>query len=127
MAGKSAIAEKRRRPVDSLRVDNTRALNLAHPAGQPAPGEWLGRHPRWTFHFTPTSASWLNAVEGFFATSPGVVSSAAFSRASSIYRAPSTASSSTTTQQSKPFVWTADPNKIIAASARGHQVLESIR
>ena len=26
--------------------------------------EWLGRHPRVTFHFTPTSASWLNAVEG---------------------------------------------------------------
>ena len=24
-------------------------------------------HRRWTFHFTPTSASWLNAVEGFFA------------------------------------------------------------
>src|SRR5215207_8914946 len=29
---------------------------------------WLTRHPRVTFHFTPTSASWLNAVEGFFAT-----------------------------------------------------------
>ena len=28
--------------------------------------KWLARHPRWTFHFTPTSASWLNAVEGFF-------------------------------------------------------------
>src|SRR3974390_3480207 len=28
---------------------------------------WLARHPRWVFHFTPTSASWLNAVEGFFA------------------------------------------------------------
>ena len=27
---------------------------------------WLERHPRWVFHFTPTSASWLNAVEGFF-------------------------------------------------------------
>jgi hypothetical protein len=27
---------------------------------------WLSRHPRWTFHFTPTSASWLNAVENFF-------------------------------------------------------------
>jgi transposase len=26
---------------------------------------WLTRH-RWTFHFTPTSASWLNAVENFF-------------------------------------------------------------
>jgi transposase len=29
--------------------------------------KWLAQHPRWTFHFTPTSASWLNAVEGFFA------------------------------------------------------------
>jgi transposase len=27
---------------------------------------WLARHPRWTFHFTPTSSSWLNAVETFF-------------------------------------------------------------
>src|SRR5215213_6609291 len=27
---------------------------------------WLERHPRWTFHFTPTSGSWLNAVEAFF-------------------------------------------------------------
>ena len=29
---------------------------------------WLERHPRWVFHFTPTSASWINAVEGFFST-----------------------------------------------------------
>ena len=29
---------------------------------------WLARHPRWIFHFTPTSCSWANAVEGFFAT-----------------------------------------------------------
>jgi transposase len=28
--------------------------------------EWLAEHPCWIFHFTPTSASWLNAVEGFF-------------------------------------------------------------
>jgi transposase len=27
---------------------------------------WLADHPRWVFHFTPTSGSWLNAVEGFF-------------------------------------------------------------
>jgi transposase len=27
---------------------------------------WLQRHPRWTFHYTPTSGSWLNAVETFF-------------------------------------------------------------
>ncbi|MGF7056241.1 hypothetical protein GGC47_005457 [Bosea sp. OAE752] len=30
-------------------------------------------------------------------------------------------------QRSKPFVWTADSDKIIAAAARGHQMLESIR
>ena len=28
---------------------------------------WLARHPRFRFHFTPTSCTWLNAVEGFFA------------------------------------------------------------
>jgi len=28
--------------------------------------EWLADHPRWVFHFTPTSGSWLNAVENFF-------------------------------------------------------------
>ncbi len=27
---------------------------------------WLARHSRWTCHFTPTSASWLNAVENLF-------------------------------------------------------------
>ena len=26
--------------------------------------EWLARHPRFVFHFTPTSASWLNAERG---------------------------------------------------------------
>ena len=29
---------------------------------------WLARHPRFVFHFTPTSGSWLNAVESFFST-----------------------------------------------------------
>jgi DDE superfamily endonuclease len=28
---------------------------------------WIENHPRFVFHFTPTSASWLNAVESFFA------------------------------------------------------------
>lgn len=29
--------------------------------------QWLAEHPRFILHFTPTSASWLNAVEGWFA------------------------------------------------------------
>lgn len=28
--------------------------------------KWFGKHPRFKLHFTPTSASWLNAVEGWF-------------------------------------------------------------
>ena len=27
---------------------------------------WLEAHPRWSFHFTPTHASWLNQIELFF-------------------------------------------------------------
>lgn len=33
----------------------------------PAIRRWLARHPRWHVHFTPTSASWINQVERFFA------------------------------------------------------------
>jgi hypothetical protein len=51
--------------------------------------EWLARHPRFTFHFTPTSASWLNAVEASLPRSPSAASSAAYSAASSTSRPPS--------------------------------------
>lgn len=33
----------------------------------PAIRNWLQRRPHWHVHFTPTSASWLNLVERFFA------------------------------------------------------------
>ena len=50
------------------------------------------RHPRWTFHSTLTSSSWLNAVEGFFASSRQGGGSAAPSIRSSTSRLRSTAS-----------------------------------
>ena len=87
---------------------------------------WLSRHPRWTFHFTPTSSSWLNAVEGYFAKlakrrlKRGVFHSVVDLQAA-INRF-----IDETNQNSKPFVWTKDPDKIIAAVRRGHQVLDSI-
>lgn len=28
--------------------------------------QWLSKHPRFVLHFTPTSASWMNAVESWF-------------------------------------------------------------
>ena len=58
---------------------------------------WLARHPRWTFHFTPTSCSWLNAVETFFATLPAAACNAASSTRWSSSRPPSTAISPSTT------------------------------
>ena len=51
-----------RRETRSTPSSNNYATHK-HPKVQ----KWLARHPRWSFHFTPTSASWLNAVEGFFA------------------------------------------------------------
>ncbi len=33
----------------------------------PAIRKWLGARPRWRVHFTPTSSSWINQVEQFFA------------------------------------------------------------
>jgi transposase len=88
--------------------------------------DWLARHPRWTFHFTPTSASWLNAVEGFFAKltnrrlSRGVFQSVTELKAA-IERFIAEANTNP-----KPFVWTARPNRILAAVKRGKQTLESV-
>ena len=87
---------------------------------------WLDRHPRFTFHFTPTSCSWLNAVEGFFAKltkrrlKRGVFHSV-IDLQSAINRFVAEHN-----DKPKPFTWTADPNKIIAAVKRGHQALDSI-
>ncbi len=88
--------------------------------------EWLERHTNWTFHFTPTSSSWLNAVEGFFAKltrrrlKRGVFHSvvdlqAAINRFISEHN-----------QKPKPLTWKANPEEIIAARKRGFQTLESI-
>lgn len=41
-------------------------LDNSSSHGTPAVKEWLAKNPRVHFHYTPTSASWLNQVEGFF-------------------------------------------------------------
>ncbi len=88
--------------------------------------EWIENHPRFVFHFTPTSASWLNAIEGFFAKltkkrlKRGVFRSLQELK-DAIHRF-----LDDTNANPNPFTWTKDPNKIIAAVKRGHQVLDSI-
>ena len=81
--------------------------------------QWLARHPRWTFHFTPTSASWLNAVEGFFAKltrrrlKRGVFRSVAELQAAILRFIDEV------NHDPKPFVWTANPRKISPRSIEG--------
>ena len=87
---------------------------------------WLARHPRWTFHFTPTSASWLNAVEGFFAKLTkrrlrrGVFGSLVELQAA-INRFLAEANG-----DPKPFVWSAKPEHILEKVRRGNQALDAI-
>ena len=87
---------------------------------------WLTRHKRFTFHFTPTSASWLNAVEGFFAKLTRRRLKRGVFRSVLDLQAAINRFVAQTNAEPKPFVWTADPDKIIAAVKRGHQVLDSI-
>src|SRR5215469_4944075 len=87
---------------------------------------WLEKHPRFVFHFTPTSASWLNAVEGFFAKLTRRRLKRGVFRSIVDLQAATNRFLKETNDHPKPFVWTADPDKIIAAVRRGYQALDAI-
>lgn len=88
--------------------------------------QWLERRPRWVFHFTPTSASWLNAGEGFFAKLAKRRLKRGVFRSLVDLQATINRFIAEHNQTPKPFVWRADPDAIIAARNRGFQTLESI-
>jgi transposase len=87
---------------------------------------WLKRHQRFTFHFTPTSCSWANAVEGLFAKltrqrlKRGVFTSIVDLQAA-INRF-----IAETNDKPKRFVWTKSADAILAAVQRGRQALETV-
>lgn len=92
----------------------------------PAVRRWLARHPRFHLHFTPTSASWLNQVEGFLAEITrkrirrGIFRSVAeLEGAIMDYLEHHNANP-------KPFLWTASSHSILEKVARAKQVLESL-
>ena len=86
---------------------------------------WLDRHKSFPFHFTPTSCSWLNAVEGFFAKlSKRRLKRGVFHSLVDLQAAINRFVTETN-DDPKPFTWTADPDEIIAAVKRGYQALES--
>lgn len=91
----------------------------------PTVTQWLGKHPRFHIHFTPTSASWLNMVERFFRDITtdrlrrGVFRSvreliAAIKEFIAIHN-----------KNPKPFVWTAKANDILQKVIRANRRLSS--
>lgn len=87
---------------------------------------WLARHKRWSFHFTPTSASWLNAVEGFFGKlTRRRLKYGTFRSVEDLEAAITRFIDEHNKNEAKPFTWSASPDKIIAARNRGFQMLES--
>ena len=87
---------------------------------------WLSAHTNWTFHFTPTSSSWLNAVEGFFAKlTTRRLRRAIFNSVAECEAAIGRFIAAQNSREAKPFKWTADPDKIIAARKRGVQMINS--
>lgn len=79
----------------------------------PKVARWFVRHPRYHVHFTPTSASWLNQVERFFAT----ITTRRIRRGTfPSVRALETAIESYLAHHNdhcKPFVWTATADVIL--------------
>jgi len=79
---------------------------------------WLARHQRFHFHFTPTSASWLNQVETWF----GILSRQAIRRGSfESVRALVAAIERFTREwnaHASPFVWVKTPEQILAKAVR---------
>ena len=93
----------------------------------PVVKRWLKKHPRFHIHFTPTSASWLNMVERFFAEITrkrirrGVFKSVAeLEQAIYDYLA-------IHNHNPVPFVWTATATAILEKTARAKQTLETVR
>jgi len=78
------------------------------------------------FHFTPTSASWLNAVEGFFAKLTKRRLKRGVFRSIVELQEAINRFIDETNGDPKPFVWTADPDRVLAAVKRGKEALESV-
>lgn len=85
--------------------------------------KWIGKHPRFNLHFTPTSASWLNAVEGWFsqlerrAIHRGVFTSVKELR-NEIHRFIKVHNA----ESAKPFKWTKSAAVIIDSVQRAKEV-----
>ena len=79
---------------------------------------WFARHPRFHLHFTPSSGSWLNLVERFFATLSARQIKRGTHRSTRELEQAIRAYLDTYNQNPKPFIWTKTADEILASLAR---------
>jgi transposase len=88
---------------------------------------WLKKHPRFVMHYVPTSCSWLNLIERWFAE----LTNKRIRRGSFLSVDDLTTAIeeflSAWNENPKPFVWTATVDSIVAKLARCRQTLEQIQ
>ena len=79
---------------------------------------WLAQHPRYHLHFTPTSASWLNLVERWFAALTEKQLRRGVHRSTRALEAAIRHYLALSNEQPKPFVWTKTADEILETVAR---------
>jgi transposase len=88
---------------------------------------WLAKHPRFKLHFTPTSASWLNLVERFFAEiTTKRIRRGAFASVAELETAIHDYLDRHNAEP-KPFVWTKTADAILAKERRARKALETVK
>lgn len=88
---------------------------------------WLAEHPRFVLHFIPTSSSWLNLIERWFAElSQKAVRRGVFRSVAELEQAIGDFLTAWNTNPT-PFVWTASVEKILEKIARARRRLEQIQ
>jgi transposase len=93
----------------------------------PEVAAWLAKHKRFTLHFIPTSSSWLNLVERFFAEiTENQIRRGVFRSVAELERS-ITAYLDRRNADPKPFVWTATAPAILAKERRALNKLNTIK
>jgi len=93
----------------------------------PAVKRWLLKHRRFHLHFTPTSASWLNLVERFFAEiTQKRIRRGAFGNVAELENAIQDYLECHNANP-KPFVWTKSAEVILTKERRALELLEAMK
>ena len=87
---------------------------------------WLARHPRFEMHFTPTSGSWLNLVERFFADLTAVVRDGSFESVAQLRRE-IVRHLAEHNDSPRPYKWTAKGEDILAKIKRARARLAQLQ